>query len=92
MIVLQMFIIPFVVLLLLGAVFAIGSQVAVFPRDINESDPDASMDNNPDPIQVANPRLPATNTSSKESSRPVAVTTEVTLNSNECQLSTLTRT
>ena len=92
MIVLQMFIIPFVVLLLLGAVFAIGSQVAVFPRDINESDPDASTDNNPDPIQVANLRLPATNTSSKESSRPITVTTVDTLNTNECELSTQPRT
>ena len=92
MLLLQILLIPLVVLILLGVVVAIGSQGAVLPRDINQSDPDASTDNNPDPTQIANPRLPATMTSSKESAKPVTFTTVITMNSDEHQLSALAST
>ena len=87
MLVLQIFLIPLVVLILLGGVVAIGSQGTVLPRDINQTDPDAYWVNNPYLIQIANSSLPATMISSGEPAKPVTTTTVTAMNSNEFQLS-----
>ncbi len=57
MIVLQILIIPFVVLLLVSAIFVIGSTGLEYPGDLTPSDQPITRIDEPDPTQIANTTL-----------------------------------
>jgi hypothetical protein len=57
MIVLQILLIPFVVLLLVSAIFMIGSTGLEYPGDLTQSDQPITRVDEADPTQIANTTL-----------------------------------